>query len=226
MQAGYCDKTVQRLCWVNLGKLPHENEVTLHTGERRLFWPFAEHAGLRAALLALLLPTRDHNLTVLAAVDGLDAMTDARRNIVVPLFLADPFLHLEKTAATLKARGLTQLMALPSVGQWGPGFGATLDALNLGAAREIRQITILRDLGLEPLQTICTADPLSDILVSRVVVVPTLLDAEYPDLVSAKAASILAANPGLGIDLLRAGPALVPFNPRAGHRQAGTSGSG
>jgi hypothetical protein len=195
-----------------LGKLPHETKTTLHAENRLLFWPFAAQPDLRSMLLALLMPTQDHNAVVLAAIDRLDGMGGYGGHTIVPLFLADPFLHLQKTAATLRMRGLTRVIALPSVGQWGASFATSLDQLNLGVTREHRQVLLLRDLGLDPVQTICTQAPVPQLLMSSVVVVPALMDAEDPDAVQRKAEEVLSIAPGLSIHLLQAGPVLVKFN--------------
>lgn len=129
-------------------------EEALHPMSHALLWPFEGGTDLLRDSLFALLPTRKHNVQVLEAVSR-GALTHRG---ILPLFLADPFLHLPKTIEALRYHEVTRIAALPGVAQWGSAYCEALDGLNLGAAREAGNLAALGEAGLEVFQSCCRFD--------------------------------------------------------------------
>lgn len=88
----------------------------------------------------------DCNAALLAALAG---PVPAGSTILAGVFCADPFRSPDDLLAALRVAGVGGVVNLPSVTFFGGEFGETLDALNLGFARELAFLRRARELGFQ-----------------------------------------------------------------------------
>ncbi len=169
-----------------------------------LIWPKPQISSDLPLSLAALLPTANHNQEVFAA---LHATLPQEHEVIVPLFLSDPFLTAGSVARELRAAGVTNVAALPSVQQYGATFLSTLNELGVGAVRER---AMLDRLNADGFQTYCTiADATAAVAETssdhRVIVgyqFPDIATAKQPGLLLQRAAMLAARMPDRVIHIL------------------------
>lgn len=170
----------------------------LHATHRR--WPIQwresgpERANFPGALLApdfpvprgldpqaaALLPNIDYNLAMLAGLVERPAHTIV--NDIACCYAADPFFNAERFGIALQKRGLKAVSNWPSGILFGPSFAGLMDQVDLGYARELKQMSVLGRAGFG--------------------LYPVVSDASHARLVIAELAPaglMLALPPGLGI---------------------------
>lgn len=103
-----------------------------------------------------LMPNRDHNSDLSAAIDLIPKCLSGETP-VIGIFAADPFLRVDQMSEKLAEKGYTQITNLPSVTQYGDEFGAVLDDLDVGAAREYRTLKEFHQRGFSVSTAITSA---------------------------------------------------------------------
>lgn len=139
-------------------------------GAADILYPrIAQVDGLSVELSGLL-PNRDHNADLLAAlsrVHGASVSDAGASGPVVALFLADPFLRLPDVAGALRRLGLRRVVNLPSVMQYQPAYALTLDGLGIGPQREFRTLAALADAGFQVSTAVAHAQHVTKALAMR-----------------------------------------------------------
>jgi predicted TIM-barrel enzyme len=96
--------------------------------------------------------------------DGCRALLAALRECQPPaasaagLFLADPFLQVERAAGALRAAGIVVVANLPSVGQHEADFYQQLADVGLDGARELAALAAFRAQGFASAAVVCDAE--------------------------------------------------------------------
>ena len=144
----------------------------------------------------------------------------------VGLFMANPFLAVDREAARLQAAGVTWVANLPSTHQQDGEFRQQLEDVGLDWAREIECLSRFGALGLKRLAVLCDEAAAADVLAARpeaVVILPHVGDfaAGFPSMLrrggSAQAVAQALRAEGwagpvlvLGTDAEAASPTLWP----------------
>ncbi len=115
--------------------------------------PRLRDCGLPAEV-AILLPNQDGCRTLLATL----ASTPPPPGSAAGLFLADPFLRVAPTAATLRAAGIAAIANLPSAGQHDPELAQQLADVHLDSAREAERLAAFKAAGLRILAVVCDGE--------------------------------------------------------------------
>jgi len=90
---------------------------------------------------AALLPNIDYNLAMLAGLVERPAHTVV--NDIACCYAADPFFNAERFGNALRKRGLNAVSNWPSGILFGPSFAGLMDQVDLGYARELKQMSVL-----------------------------------------------------------------------------------
>ena len=115
--------------------------------------PAISRAGDLALELSGLLPNRDHNGDLLAAIERMLRCLTGERPVFAVL-AADPFLRVDLMSDRLAQKGYRQVVNLPSVGQYGAEFTPMLGDLDLGVQREFRVLTKFKARGFDIAATV------------------------------------------------------------------------
>lgn len=105
---------------------------------------------------AALLPNIDYNQAMLAGLVERPAHTIV--NDIACCYAADPFFNAERFGIALQKRGLHAVSNWPSGILFGPTFAALMDQVDLGYARELRQMRVLGSAGFSLYPVVSDAD--------------------------------------------------------------------
>ncbi len=129
--------------------------------------------------LALLLPTRDYNAELLAALAG----TRLPRGAVVGAFLAHPFLDLARLLDAVERAGGAGIAAFPGITRLTGGFAATAEQGGLSLANEALRLQVAAERGFATVATVGApgrGPPAVDLLADWVVAEPRVPRGELP----------------------------------------------
>ncbi|HMB76830.1 MAG TPA: hypothetical protein VKN76_10545 [Kiloniellaceae bacterium] len=134
--------------------------------------------------VAFLLPTNDGPK---ALIDRMLAARRPRRDRILGLFLADPFLNLTHACRRLRDAGQTWVTNLPSVVQQDEDFARQLPDVGLDSAREFGALARFRDEGFKVAAVVsdqATAETALGIAPEALIVMPRVGDfaAGFPSL--------------------------------------------
>ncbi|GGE82119.1 hypothetical protein GCM10007285_07140 [Stappia taiwanensis] len=110
--------------------------------------------------VALHLPTAAGNKVLLDALTqpAGHPRTTAIKDKAAGLFMADCFLHVERTAEILRAAGIEWVCNLPTVGQHDRAFQHVLSQVNMGVDRELAVCDAFRTRGFRLLVAVSEAE--------------------------------------------------------------------
>lgn len=105
-------------------------------------------------LLSGLVPNRDHNTDLLAAVEKLREC-EGPRQPVFSIFTADPFIHGKPIGRALLKKGYRRVANWPTTAQYGADFVAILQSVDLGPTRECEMLRGFAGHGLTICAVVC-----------------------------------------------------------------------
>ncbi|WP_425403529.1 hypothetical protein [Hwanghaeella sp.] len=126
--------------------------------------------------VGLLLPTGGGKDSVTGIVPS-DA--EERGAAGIGLFMANPFLSVEREAERLKRAGVEWVSNLPSTHQQDPEFRQQLEDVGLDWTREVRCLAEFGELGFKRLAVLCDEAACADVLAARpeaVAILPRVAD--------------------------------------------------